>query len=88
MRRLTTIPGVGAITAASIKALVPDPAGFKSGRHLAAWLGLTPKSHSSGGKERLGRYRRWAILSFVPCWCWVRLLFCDTRGATIMRRNG
>lgn len=55
MRRLTTIPGVGAITAASIKALVPDPAGFKSGRHLAAWLGLTPKSHSSGGKERLGK---------------------------------
>ena len=55
MRRLTTIPGVGAITAASIKALVPDPAGFKSGRHLAAWLGLTPKSRSSGGKERLGK---------------------------------
>lgn len=55
MRRLTTIPGVGAITAASIKALVPDLAGFKSGRHLAAWLGLTPRPHSSGGKERLGR---------------------------------
>jgi len=55
MRRLTTIPGVGAITAASIKALVPDPAGFKSGRHFASWLGLTPKSHSSGGKERLGK---------------------------------
>lgn len=55
MRRLTTIPGVGAITAASIKALVPDPAGFKSGRHLAAWLGLTPRPHSSGGKERLGK---------------------------------
>ncbi len=55
MRRLVTIPGVGAITAASFNALVPDPAGFKSGRHLAAWLGLTPKSHSSGGKERLGR---------------------------------
>jgi transposase len=53
MRRLATIPGVGAITAASIKALVPDPSGFRSGRHLAAWLGLTPKSHSSGGKERL-----------------------------------
>lgn len=55
MRRLVTIPGVGVITAASFNALVPDPAGFKSGRHLAAWLGLTPKSHSSGGKERLGR---------------------------------
>lgn len=54
MLRLATIPGVGAITAASIKALVPDPHGFKSGRHFAAWLGLTPKSHSSGGKERLG----------------------------------
>jgi len=53
MRRLTTIPGVGAIIAASIKALVPDPDGFKSGRHFAAWLGLTPKPHSSGGKERL-----------------------------------
>lgn len=54
MRRLATIPGVGAITAASIKALIPDPGGFKSGRHFAAWLGLTPRSHSSGGKERLG----------------------------------
>ena len=54
MRRLTAIPGVGAITAASVKARVPDPDGFKSGRHFAAWLGLTPKSHSSGGKERLG----------------------------------
>lgn len=54
MRRLATIPGVGAITAASMKTLVPDPDGFKSARHFAAWLGLTPKSHSSGGKERLG----------------------------------
>lgn len=54
MRRLITIPGVGAITAASVKALVPDPEGFKSGRHFAARLGLTPKLHSSDGKERLG----------------------------------
>jgi transposase len=54
MRRLATIPGVGPITAASVKALVPDPSGFKSGRHFAAWLGLTPRSHSSGGKDRLG----------------------------------
>ena len=53
-RRLTTIPGIGAITAAAILALVPDPAGFRSSRHFAAWLGLTPKPHSSGGKERLG----------------------------------
>lgn len=44
MRRLITIPGIGAITAATIKALVPDPSGL-----------LTPRSQSSGGKERLGR---------------------------------
>lgn len=54
MWRLITIPGVGAITAASVKAVVPDPEGFKSGRHFAARLGLTPKPHSSDGKERLG----------------------------------
>lgn len=54
MTRLATIPGIGPITAASIKALVPDINGFKSARHFAAWLGLTPKPHSSGGKERLG----------------------------------
>ena len=55
MRRLATIPGVGAIIAMAVKAFVPDPAGFKSARHFAAWIGLTPKTHSSGGKERLGR---------------------------------
>jgi transposase len=54
MRRPTTVPGVGPITAATIKALVPDPGGFKSGRHFAAWVGLTPRPHSSGGKERSG----------------------------------
>jgi transposase len=55
MRRLATVPGIGPTTAASLKALVPDPTGFSSGRHFAEWLGLTPRSHSSGGKERLGR---------------------------------
>ena len=51
MRRLTTIPGVGAITELRpYKALVPDPGGFKSARHFAAWVGLTPRPHSSGGK--------------------------------------
>lgn len=55
MRRLATIPGVGPIIAMAIKAFVPDPDGFTSARHFAAWIGLTPKAHSSGGKERLGR---------------------------------
>ena len=55
MRRLATIPGIGPITAATIQALVPDPGAFTSGRHFAAWIGLTPKMHSSGGNERLGK---------------------------------
>ena len=59
MRRLATIPGVGPITAATIVALVPDPRAFTSGRHFAAWIGLTPKMHSTGGKERLGVSLRW-----------------------------
>lgn len=54
-RRLASIPGVGPITAMAIASTVPDPSAFRSGREFAAWLGLTPKSHSSGGKDRLGR---------------------------------
>ena len=50
-RRLATIPGVGPITASAIAASVPDASLFRSGRQFAAWLGLTPKSHSSGGNE-------------------------------------
>jgi transposase len=53
-RRLATIPGIGPITASAIAATVPDPWLFRSGRQFAAWLGLTPRAHSSGGKERLG----------------------------------
>jgi transposase len=54
-RRLASIPGVGPITAMAIANTVTDPTLFKSGREFAAWLGLTPKSHSSGGKDKLGR---------------------------------
>lgn len=57
-RRLETIPGIGYITATALTASVPNPALFKNGRQFAAWLGLTPKSNSSGGKERLGRISR------------------------------
>ncbi len=52
-QRLATIPGIGPITALTI-AVEIDPAMFESGRHLAAWVGLTPKEHSTGGKQRLG----------------------------------
>jgi transposase len=54
-RRLQTVPGIGPITASVLTATLPDVANFKAARDLAAWLGLTPKPHSSGGKERLGK---------------------------------
>jgi len=54
-RRLQTMPGVGPLTAVAVEAFGPDMAQFKTGRDFAAWLGLVPKQHSSGGKERLGR---------------------------------
>lgn len=54
-RRLATIPGIGPIGASAFAASVTDPHQFRSGREFAAWLGLTPRQNSSGGKERLGR---------------------------------
>jgi len=54
-RRLQTMPGVGPLTALAVEAFAPDMSSFKSGRDFAAWLGLVPRQHSSGGKERLGR---------------------------------
>lgn len=51
-RRLATIPGVGPITASAIAASVPDVSLFRSARQFAAWLGLIPRAHSSGGKDR------------------------------------
>lgn len=53
-RRLDDIPGVGPLIATALVASVPDPHAFKSGRDLAAWIGLVPKQSSTGGKERLG----------------------------------
>ena len=53
-RRLMTIPGIGVITATIIKAAAGDGSNFKNGRHFAAWLGLVPRQHSTGGRDRLG----------------------------------
>ena len=52
---LATVPGVGIMGASAIAATVADPTLFRSGREFAAWLGMTPRQNSSGGKERLGR---------------------------------
>jgi transposase len=52
-QRLQTIPGIGPISATALVSAVGDASQFRSGRHMAAWLGLTPKQHSSGEKDRL-----------------------------------
>ena len=53
-KRLNCIPGVGALLATALVASVADPKTFRSGRNFSAWIGLVPKQHSSGGRERLG----------------------------------
>lgn len=54
-RRLQTIPGVGPMTALAVETFAPPMDIFKSGRDFAAWLGIVPRQHSSGGKQRLGK---------------------------------
>ena len=69
-RRLEEIPGIGPIVATALVAEVGDWKAFSSGRNLAAWIGLVPKQHSTGGRERLGgiskqgnRYLRWLLVT-------------------------
>lgn len=53
-RRLMTVPGIGPLIATAIAILAPPPETFRKGRDSAAWLGLVPRQHSTGGKQRLG----------------------------------
>jgi transposase len=53
--RLATVPGIGTLTAAVLTATVSDPRTFSGGREFAAWLGLVPRQHSTGGKPSLGK---------------------------------
>jgi len=53
-KRLGTIPGIGVIGATAIAATVVDPKAFRSGRDLAAWIGLVPREDSTVGKQKLG----------------------------------
>ncbi len=69
-QRLESIPGIGPITASALAASITDPSLFKSGREMAAWIGLVPTQNSTGGKERLGRiskqgdqYLRWLLVA-------------------------
>jgi transposase len=54
-RRLQTMPGVGPVTAMAVAVFAPPMEHFRNGRDFAAWLGLVPQQHSTGGKERLGK---------------------------------
>lgn len=54
-RRLATIPGIGTLSSSALAATTPKVDSFRTSRDYAAWLGLTPRARSSGGKERLGR---------------------------------
>jgi transposase len=56
--RLATIPGIGPVGAMTMVLRVPDPTVFRSGRHFASWIGLTPREHSTAGKQRLGKISR------------------------------
>ncbi|HEY7710177.1 MAG TPA: IS110 family transposase [Candidatus Entotheonella sp.] len=69
-QRLATIPGVGPVTASALAASIADPSVFKSGREMAAWIGLVPRQNSTGGKQRLGKiskqgdqYLRWLLVA-------------------------
>jgi transposase len=69
-RRLEEIPGIGPIVATALVAEIGDWREFRSGRNLAAWIGLVPRQHSTGGKDRLGgitkqgnRYLRWLLVT-------------------------
>jgi transposase len=53
-KRLDDIPGIGPALATALVASVADPKAFRSGRNFSAWIGLVPKQHSSGGKNKLG----------------------------------
>jgi len=53
-KRLDELPGVGPALATALVASVADPKAFRSGRNFSAWIGLVPKQHSSGGKDKLG----------------------------------
>ena len=57
-QRVMRLSGVGALTASAVAATVADPTQFRCGRQFAAWLGITPRQYSTGGRPRLGRITR------------------------------
>ncbi|TDX32002.1 transposase IS116/IS110/IS902 family protein [Rhodovulum visakhapatnamense] len=81
-QRPRTIPGIDRITASALVAALREASGFRSGRDLAARIGLTPKPHSTGGKGRLGRILKTGNRDSR------RLLFLGTIAPVGARRRG
>jgi len=80
-RRLMTIPGIGPLIATALATLAPPPEHFRRARDFAAWLGLTPRQHSTGGKQRLGATTRMGERSLR------RLLILGANSVVIKRRT-
>src|SRR5437868_5789786 len=79
-QRLATIPGIGPIIATPVAATVVEASGFRSGREFAAWLGLVPRQHSTGGKARLGGISKRGNR-------YLRRLLLNGASATLLRSN-
>ena len=69
-KRLHYIPGVGPLLATALAASVADPQTFRSGRNFSAWIGLVPKQHSSGGKDRLGSISKNKVTGIYAACSW------------------
>jgi transposase len=58
---LATVPGIGPITGVSFALKVPQPKVFRSARHFSAWIGITPREHSTAGRRQLGRISKQSL---------------------------
>ena len=72
MKRLMTIPGIGPICALALHAFAPPMENFGCGRDFAAWVGLTPRQHSTAGKQRLGRITKMGSAISASCSSWAQ----------------
>jgi transposase len=84
-RRLETIPGIGVLTTTAI---VIYAGVLKSGRQVAAWIGLTPRLNGTGGKVGLGRISKAGDRNLAVARCSARPTWCITRGVSGNRNHG
>jgi transposase len=76
-RRLDAIPGIGPLTATALIAAIGNGAAFRKGRQFAAWVGLVPREHSTGGKQMLLSINKWVIPTCEDCSSRAHARFCN-----------